>query len=263
MSFLSTHFPALIAPALLTLGALACGSPGYSDVDVNPPAAGDDAGSGQDNPGGSAPANCTCASNDLDCSNFASAAEAQSCFDTCMEQVGYDVYNLDGDADGVACESLPSSGGGSENSGGSAGSVDGLNYDETATVNFVIDGDTSDVTIAGRDYRIRYLGINTPERDEVCYQEATDAHKALVPPGATVYLVKDVSNTDRFDRLLRYVYLMGQDGLIFVNELMVADGWAEAVVYPPDDAFYDYFLGLEAAAKSAGRGCHPTGIFDD
>jgi hypothetical protein len=35
------------------------------------------------------------------------------------------------------------------------------------------------------------------------------------------------------------------------------------VVYPPDDAQADAFRALEQAAAQAGRGCHPTGIFND
>lgn len=129
---------------------------------------------------------------------------------------------------------------------------------ETATVNFVVDGDTIDVTLNGQRYRVRYVGINTPESDEVCYREATNANAALVN-GKTVTLVKDTSNTDRFDRLLRYVYVDG----IFVNAQLVAQGWAEVVSYPPDTAYFETFKSLEIAAAQAGLGCHPTGIFND
>lgn len=53
-------------------------------------------------------ASCSCPSNDLDCGDFATHAEAQAIHDCCMDQVGYDVHRLDGsDNDGQACESLP------------------------------------------------------------------------------------------------------------------------------------------------------------
>lgn len=122
----------------------------------------------------------------------------------------------------------------------------------------VIDGDTIDVNINGTEYRVRYIGMNTPERDETCYQEARDANAALVQ-GQTVTLVRDVSETDRFGRLLRYVYVNG----VNVNAQLVAQGFAEAAEYPPDTAQTASFRELEAQARAANLGCHPTGIFND
>lgn len=129
---------------------------------------------------------------------------------------------------------------------------------ERAVVTRVIDGDTIDVRINGEIQRVRYVGINTPERDEICYAEATAANAALVE-GQTVRMVPDVSNTDIYGRLLRYIYV----GDTFVNRQLVADGFAEAVLYEPDDQFYADFLRFEVNAERNGLGCHPTGIFDD
>lgn len=126
------------------------------------------------------------------------------------------------------------------------------------TVTRVIDGDTIDVKSGEVTYRVRYIGVNTPEHDEVCFDGATNANSDLVD-GQQVRLVKDESNTDRYGRLLRFVYV----GDTFVNEALVRDGWAEAVLYPPDDQFHDHFVELEQDATAAGLGCHPTGIFDD
>lgn len=129
---------------------------------------------------------------------------------------------------------------------------------EVGTVTNVIDGDTIDVNLNGQVVRVRYIGVNTPERDESCYQDATQANRNLVQ-GKTVTLVTDTSNTDPYDRLLRYVYADG----VFVNEQLVRDGYAEAVLYRPDDLHYDEFLALEKSAITANKGCHPTGIFND
>ena len=41
------------------------------------------------------------------------------------------------------------------------------NDGDLGTVTQVIDGDTIEVEIDGRTYRVRYVGVNTPERDEV------------------------------------------------------------------------------------------------
>lgn len=127
---------------------------------------------------------------------------------------------------------------------------------ESALVVDIIDGDTIDVRIDGDVFRVRYIGVNTPERDEPCYRDATNANADLVD-GQTVTLVKDVSETDRYDRLLRYVYV----GDVFVNAELVAAGYAESNAYQPDTAYYDYLEGLETRAREQGSGCHPTGVF--
>lgn len=145
---------------------------------------------------------------------------------------------------------LPSDGGTSGDSTGTG---------ETAQVLEIIDGDTIDVRLAdGTRERVRYVGVNTPERDEVCYSEAKQAN-AIFVQGKTVRLVKDRSDTDQYDRLLRYVYV----GDLFVNRALVEQGYAEAVVYDPDRAHYDEFVDLEKQAAAARRGCHPSGIFND
>jgi len=154
----------------------------------------------------------------------------------------------------VGCDAVELSSSNGSSSSGSSSNIEG----ETARVTRVIDGDTIEVEINGEEFRVRYVGVNTPERDEPCYQDAVDANRELVG-GKTVILVRDTSNTDRFDRLLRYIYV----GDIFVNESLVEDGYAEAVRYDPDDQYWTQFTGLEAQADRDGLGCHPTGIFDD
>lgn len=129
---------------------------------------------------------------------------------------------------------------------------------ETGRVVDVIDGDTIDVDINGIVQRIRYVGVNTPERNETCYSSAVQANAGMVE-GAIVRLVKDTSETDRYDRLLRYVYV----GNLFVNRELVVQGYAEAVLYQPDDQYWSEFVDLERQSARSSRGCHPTGIFDD
>jgi endonuclease YncB( thermonuclease family) len=129
---------------------------------------------------------------------------------------------------------------------------------EDAQVVRVVDGDTIDVILNGQEYSIRYLGINTPERDESCYADARQANSLYVS-GKTVRLVRDTENTDRFGRLLRYVWVDG----VHVNQALIQQGYAEVVLYEPNRAFYNTFLPLEREARAAGRGCHPSGIFND
>ena len=109
-----------------------------------------------------------------------------------------------------------------------------------------------------RNRRVRYIGINTPERDEPCSNAATAANRRLVG-GRDVTLVRGAEETDRYGRLLRYIYADG----VFVNEALVRDGFAENFVWEPNTRFADHFRALEAEARAAGRGCHPSGVFDD
>jgi micrococcal nuclease len=127
---------------------------------------------------------------------------------------------------------------------------------ESAHVSRVIDGDTIEVTINGGSYRLRYIGMNTPETDQVCGSTATDANAALIAD-QDVFLVKDVSETDRYGRLLRYVYV----GDLFVNAELVRQGFAEAATYPPDVAHADEFVQLAAQARDAQLGCWATGVW--
>ena len=114
----------------------------------------------------------------------------------------------------------------------------------------VVDGDTIVVAIGGpRGTKVRLIGIDTPERNECFYRAATTRMRALVED-KLVRLVRDVSETDRYGRLLRYVYA----GDVFVNAVMVAEGYANAATFPPDVAHALEFVGLERAARAAKRG---------
>jgi micrococcal nuclease len=125
-----------------------------------------------------------------------------------------------------------------------------------AVVTDVVDGDTIDVLIDGQEYRVRYIGIDTPEtvhpiRGEEPYgREASEHNKALVE-GQTVLLEKDVSDTDQYGRLLRYVRL--GDGTM-VNALLVAGGYAQVSTFPPEVKYTDDFLELERMAREGGVG---------
>jgi len=119
-----------------------------------------------------------------------------------------------------------------------------------AVVTWVSDGNTVHVQIAGREYRVRYIGVRAPERDEPNYQAASDANGALVG-GKTVLLARDVSESDSLGRLLRYVYL--PDGT-FVNEALVRKGWAAVAIEQPDVAQAAALQSAEQQARSDGVG---------
>jgi len=133
-------------------------------------------------------------------------------------------------------------------------------YDERkARVTAVVDGDTISVLISGfYERRVRYIGIDAPEMRRDCFApEATAFNRQLVL-GKDVALERDVSDTDRFGRLLRYVYLPTGE---MVNELLVRGGYAVARSYPPDTKYKARFEAAERQAQQANAGlwgaCRP------
>jgi micrococcal nuclease len=112
----------------------------------------------------------------------------------------------------------------------------------------VIDGDTIEVEIDGEPYKVRYIGMDTPESTtqiEPLGKEASEKNKELVD-GQAIILVKDVSETDRYGRLLRYVFV----GDMFINNELVRQGYATGATYPPDVACADTFRATEQEARS-------------
>lgn len=119
----------------------------------------------------------------------------------------------------------------------------------------VIDGDTIEVSIDGKAKKVRYIGIDTPEignsgRSGECYgEEAAKRNKELVS-GKSVQLEKDVSETDKYGRLLRYVYVDN----VLVNLQLVEEGYADVLTYPPDVDKADLFIDAKRTAKEAKVG---------
>lgn len=121
---------------------------------------------------------------------------------------------------------------------------------DRAEVIRVYDGDTIDVELDGRTYRLRYIGVDSPEREEPFYQDAFDFNRDIVED-ETVILVRDVSETDQYGRLLRYVYL--SDGT-FVNGELIRNGMARLVTFPPDVAQTDNLRQLQEEARETSAG---------
>jgi micrococcal nuclease len=131
---------------------------------------------------------------------------------------------------------------------------------ERVQVLSVTDGDTIRVSIGGRSTPVRYIGIDTPETvdpltDMQCFgKEAAEANRRLVE-GKMVELEKDLSETDKYDRLLRYVYVdITGRGLVMVNEELVRLGFAKSSSYPPDVKYQDKFRLGETQARTASVG---------
>ncbi len=135
-----------------------------------------------------------------------------------------------------------------------------LKQDE-AFVTRVVDGDT--IEIEGGQ-KVRYIGIDTPEtkhprKPVQCFgHEAYEQNKKLVE-GHVIRLERDVSETDRFGRLLRYVYLPQgvketTTSALMINDYLVRQGFAHAATFPPDVKYAEQFRQAATEAREAGRG---------
>jgi len=131
---------------------------------------------------------------------------------------------------------------------------------ERALVTRVVDGDTINVEIAGKAATVRFVGMDTPEtvdpkRPVGCFgKEASNETKSLLS-GKEVVLQKDTSETDKYGRLLRYVYLPLPDGkILFVDDYLVREGFARVLTYPPDVKYNEQFRQAETEARIAKKG---------
>ncbi len=128
----------------------------------------------------------------------------------------------------------------------------------TATVEFVIDGDTVDLLIDGREERVRLIGIDAPEsvsrNDPVqCFgPEASDALTGLLPPGTVVTVSRDVEARDRFGRLLLYIHRAEDD--LFINRYLIEAGFADALFFDPNTSFEVDFTRVRNDARANGVG---------
>lgn len=121
----------------------------------------------------------------------------------------------------------------------------------------VVDGDTIELQSG---IKVRLIGIDTPEtkdprRPVGCFgKEASKEVKGLLT-GREVILQKDVSDTDKYKRLLRYVFLPLEDGqILFVQDYLVREGFGKVLTFPPDVKYNGQLREAEAYAKINKKG---------
>jgi micrococcal nuclease len=131
-----------------------------------------------------------------------------------------------------------------------------------AVVDHPVDGDTVVVRIGGRRESVRFIGIDTPEsvardRPVECFGlEAKHRTAELLPAGTQVRLERDIEARDAYGRLLAYITRV-DDG-VFVNLLLVEEGFAESFPFEPNTAHRADFDRAEAAARAGDRGLWPV-----
>ena len=123
---------------------------------------------------------------------------------------------------------------------------------ESVRVERIIDGDTIKL-VDGRT--VRYIGIDTPEtrhptKGVECFGKEASQHNRGLVEGQLVELEKDVSETDRYGRQLRYVWLKGQ----MINQQLVAEGYAHASSYLPDVKYQALLDEAERQATAGQKG---------
>ncbi|MDD5688541.1 MAG: thermonuclease family protein [Elusimicrobia bacterium] len=150
-------------------------------------------------------------------------------------------------------------------------SLHAQNLSITAKVLYIIDGDTIKIEYNKKPTSVRLIGIDTPEsknnakarRDAqrtgkdvrtitTLGKQASDYLKTLVKKGDIIKIVFDVQKTDRYGRLLGYVYL--SDSSTMLNETIIRAGYASPMTIPPDVKYKDLFLKAYQEARENKRG---------
>jgi endonuclease YncB( thermonuclease family) len=125
-----------------------------------------------------------------------------------------------------------------------------------AYVTQIVDGDTIRVDIDGEEFPLRYIGMDTPEENanDAKIKEMADAATAAnarLVEGEQVYLEKDVSDTDRYGRLLRDVWIVDDTGtMVLVNLELVREGFAQIATFPPDVRYVDELTAAQQEAQA-------------
>lgn len=125
------------------------------------------------------------------------------------------------------------------------------------TVQRIVDGDTFVVSgngsiVPDRDgIRVRLLEVDTPEAGQCFADKATARTSALLPVGSTIRIERDDDLKDRYGRYLLYAW---NDNGKFVNLSLVSGGFAKAVLYPPNDKYWQRISGAEGGAETARAG---------
>jgi micrococcal nuclease len=136
---------------------------------------------------------------------------------------------------------------------------------EVAKIVRVKDGDTIVAEINGKEETIRLIGIDTPEsvgkyknNPEPYGVEASNFTKSILTPNKTIYLTKDAGDKDKYQRLLRYVWLDKPSVLnikeTMFNAVLVKEGYANTLTIPPNVKYSMVFNLLEKEARELNKG---------
>ena len=114
----------------------------------------------------------------------------------------------------------------------------------TLQVSRIVDGDT----FHDPDGPIRLYGVDTPERGDLCFSEATDRLRELA--GGSVRVETGPRLIDPFQRRLYYIYTMSGES---IDEKLVREGFG--IAWTRDGQHRDVLVGLEQEAQQESVGC--------
>jgi len=133
-----------------------------------------------------------------------------------------------------------------------------------ATVISITDGDTVRVRLeSGKEEAVRLIGVDTPEstREIEPFGKEAAAFTRRELDGKTVFLETDISERDRFGRLLAYVWLVqpandneAEVRVKMFNAELLLQGYAQLMTITPNVKYTDMFLKFEREARNAGKG---------
>lgn len=132
------------------------------------------------------------------------------------------------------------------------------NIFEEVTITRVVDGDT---VVDDQNRKIRLIGINTPEitkpNDLLCFGKLASQKTTDILLDKKVKLEKDISQTDKYGRLLRYIWIDNA----MINQTLIEMGYAQVDTVPPDIKYHQLFINSQKKAKELsvglwGGGCH-------
>jgi micrococcal nuclease len=135
--------------------------------------------------------------------------------------------------------------------------IDESRYDATATVTRVVEGDTVDISPAVQGItRVRFIGVDAPEiEDPICgnqpYGDEASTYTKSRLENQEVGLEFDVQKTDRYDRLLAYVYPTDEE---MFNETLLREGYAQLATFRPNVKYDERLQAAQEEAQAAERG---------
>ncbi|WP_102345493.1 thermonuclease family protein [Bacillus sp. Marseille-P3661] len=130
------------------------------------------------------------------------------------------------------------------------------NLNHSAVVTNVVDGDTFDIMINNKEERVRLLLVDTPETKHPSKpvqpfgKEASQFTRDILE-GKEVMVELDISERDKYGRLLAYIWVDGK----MINEMLLEKGLARvAYVYAPNTKYVDSFYDIQKQAQKAAVG---------
>lgn len=139
---------------------------------------------------------------------------------------------------------------------------------QKATVSRVVDGDTIIAKLGKNEFKIRFVGVNSPEsvgkyknNPQPYGLEASKFTKDTLKVGRTIYLESDVGDKDKYGRLLRYIWLEMPSEINeqeiskkMYNAILLKKGMANTMTIQPNVKYSDVFVKIEATARENNIG---------